>query len=482
MSGWKPFLMVAAALSATPAFAQPAPNLFSQIPQVSEVPQIPQIPFAPQDLDTIMAHANAGLARAEGGLARAERALAQSETSLSTWPDLAGLPSKMSALFNQSGMLFQTKGRTGKFDADYDNGARALDDHKYDEAVGRFDAVIDSKSPRADGALFWKAYALNRLGRRDDALAALAVLRRDYPGSHWLNDAQALEAEVKQGSGQAVSPAQETNEDLKLMAINSLMAADPDRALPLLESLLKGNSSPKVKDRALFVLTQNRSPQAQQILLQYAKGAGNPDLQVRAIRYIGMSGTDDARQQLADIYGGSNDTSVKRQIIQSLMVSNGRDTLFTLARNEKDEELRAEAIRQLGVIRANIQLGQLYGSETSADVKVQIIRSLFVAGDSDRLVALAKNEKDSRILGEAIRNLVMLRSTSAETVVTLYTSVADPKAKKAVIDGLFARGDARPLIDLARKETDPAIKKYAVERLTLMHSKEATDYMMELLK
>ena len=50
------------------------------------------------------------------------------------------------------------------------------------------------------------------------------------------------------------------------------------------------------------------------------------------------------------------------------------------------------------------------------------------------------------------------------------------------MNGLFARGDAKPMIDLARKETDPAMKKYIVERLALMHSKEATDYMMELLK
>ncbi len=113
-------------------------------------------------------------------------------------------------------MLLQGKLGAARFDADYDSGTRALDDHKYEEAVRRFDAVVNSKSARADGALYWKAYALNRLGRRDDALAALAALRRDYPSSHWLNDAQALEAEVKQGSGQGVSAAQETNEDIKL--------------------------------------------------------------------------------------------------------------------------------------------------------------------------------------------------------------------------------------------------------------------------
>ena len=106
---------------------------------------------------------------------------------------------------------------------------RLLDERKYDEAIKRFDSVIASKSDRADGALYWKAYALNRIGRRDEALAAIAALRRDYPNSHWLNDAQALEVELKTNSGRPVSPADESNDDIKLIAINALMNADRSR-------------------------------------------------------------------------------------------------------------------------------------------------------------------------------------------------------------------------------------------------------------
>jgi hypothetical protein len=449
-------IVVAATLAGMPALAQNAAPFFPQVPQVPQTPQTPRV-FVMPDLNLSGPNMDA----------------------LNS--NMAVLGSNLNAL-NRSGLFFQNKLATGRFDADYDNGTRALDDHKYEDAVRRFDTVINTKSARADGALYWKAYALNRLGRRDDALAALAVLRRDYPNSHWLNDAQALEAEVKLGSGQGVSAAQETNEDLKLMAINSLMNADPASAMPLLEGLLKGNSAPKVKDRALFVLTQNQSPRAQQILAQYAKGGGNPDLQVRAIRYIGMSGTNDARQQLSSIYSGSNDAVVKRQIIQSLMVSNGRDSLLTLAKTEKDDELRADAIRQLGAMRAVDQLGQLYASETSADNKTQIVRSLFVAGASDKLLEIVRTEKDPKVRGEAIRNLAMMNSTSPEALANLYASETDPKTKREVVNGLMVRGDAKLLVDLARKETDPAMKKYMVERLSVMHSKEATEYMMELLK
>jgi tetratricopeptide (TPR) repeat protein len=470
MNGWKQSFVVMA-LAAASAFAQPAPP----VPPVAPVaPLAPLAPFPPfPDFDVHIAKAQADWARAA-----ADWAKLGVEEGLKF-----GIESSIAGLINQSGMAFQ-KARTtgGRSDAAYDNGRRALDDHKYEEAVRRFDEVIDSKSPRADGALYWKAYALNRLGRRDDALAALTVLRRDYPNSRWLNDAQALEGEAKQGTGQAVSPAQETNEDLKLMAINSLMNADPERAMPLIEGLLKGNSTPKVKDQAMFVLTQNRSPRAEQILTDYAKGAGNPDLQMRAIRYIGMSGANEARQQMVSIYTASGDARVKRQIIQSLMMSNSRDALFNLAKNEKDPVLRAEAITQLGAMRAIDQLGQLYASETSEDNKVQIVHGLFIAGATDKLLDLMKTEKEGRVRDEAIRNLAMSHSTSPETLAGLYTSETGQRAKRELVNGMFTRGDAKPLIDLARRENDPAMKRYIVERLSTMHSKEATDYMMELLK
>lgn len=472
MNGW---IFIAITAVAASSFAQ------------QPVTQAAQASQAAQATPASRVYVQDRMAEAQAELARAEKELEKATIGDATRTYIAGTISNaiagaVGAIAN-TGVAFQSRGGNSRLDARYDEGTRLLDDHRYEDAVKRFNEVIDGKTPRADGALYWKAYALNRIGRKDDALAAIAALRRDYAGSHWLNDAQALEAEVKQSSGQAVPPSQETNEDLKLMAINSLMSADPDRAIPLLEGILKGNSAPKVKDRALFVLTQNRSARAQQILAEYAKGAGNPDLQVRAIRYIGMSGTNNAAQQLAGYYTASTDAAVKRQIIQSLMMSRGKDALFNLAKTEKDDGLRGEVIRQLGVMQATDQLSQLYASETSADNKIQIVRSMFIAGASDKLLDLVKNEKDMRVRDEAIRNYARTRAATPEALASLYAADSDPRAKREVVNGLFERGDGKLLVDLARKESDPGMKSYIVRRLGNMpRNKEATDYMIELLK
>ena len=69
--------------------------------------------------------------------------------------------------------------------------------------------------------------------------------------------------------------------------------------------MLTGTNSPKVKDRALFVLSQSHSARAREIIAGVASGNANPDLQLRAIRYIGIMGgagqPPDSRRRLQDV-------------------------------------------------------------------------------------------------------------------------------------------------------------------------------------
>ena len=56
------------------------------------------------------------------------------------------------------------------------------------------------------------------------------------------------------GSAQSDSP--EDVEDLKLAALEALMSAPPERALPIVAKVLAGNNSDEVKEGALFILSQ----------------------------------------------------------------------------------------------------------------------------------------------------------------------------------------------------------------------------------
>jgi HEAT repeat protein len=367
----------------------------------------------------------------------------------------------------------------------YSDGREAIEEGKYERAIDRFDRLIEMKTARTDAALYWKAYSLGKLGRRADALGVLGDLEQRFKDSRWLKDAKALEVELRQASGQRVAPESQNDDELKLMALRGLMQSDAERALPIIEQMLAGTNSPKVKDRALFVLSQSGSARAREIMANVAKGASNPDLQLRAIHYLGIMGGSDNRQILADVYRTSTDPSVKRSIIRSFMVSGDRARLLGLAKSETDAGLRGEAVQQLGVMGAHTELADLYGTETSVDVKKRIIQAMFVGGSADKLIELAKTEKDPALRRAAVRNLgLMGASRTGDAIKAIYLAGdSTPEIRKEAINSLFLQNNGRMLVDLARAEKDPAMKKEIVSKMSVMHgSKEVTDYLMELLK
>jgi tetratricopeptide (TPR) repeat protein len=234
----------------------------------------------------------------------------------------------------------------------YRSGEQALDRRDYEKAIAAFDRVIETKQPRADGAMYWKAFALGKLDRRDQALAVLGDLEKQYPQSRWLRDSQALAVEIRSAAGQRVPPESQTDEELKLLALGSLINQDPDRALPLLEKMLgDARNPPRVSSRALFLLAQSKSPKAQEIVGRYAKGASNPDLQMKAIEYLGVFRSNESLQTLVDVYA-SGDTTVKKAVASGLFRAGAAKQLVELARKESDPAMKVELVRQLSMMHS----------------------------------------------------------------------------------------------------------------------------------
>jgi len=365
----------------------------------------------------------------------------------------------------------------------YSAGQSALDNRHWEQAVDYFSQVVTRNNGRVDGALYWKAYALGRMGKRDEANAAIAELRKNFATSRWLDDAKALELELRQASGQPVSPEAESDEELKLMAINGLMQSDPDRAVPLLENLLKGSASPKVKRNALYVLAVSNSPKAQPLVEQIARGGANPDLQLKAISYMDQRRKPANAQVLSEIYASTNDNAVKRAILQSFAGARDKDRLMQAARTEKTPELREIAISGLAGNQGTPELWQLYQAETTPEGKIQLLRFMYSNSNAEKLMDVVKNEKDPKVRGEAVRVLASQKSgLDANALVTLYNAEQDAHIKNSILDSLMGQRNAKAMIDIIRQEKDPKVKLRIVERLSNMRSKEAQDYLEELLK
>ena len=131
---------------------------------------------------------------------------------------------------------------------------------------------------------------------------------------------------------------------------------------------------------------------------------------------------------------------------------------------------------------ASAELAQLYAGEPSVEVRKRILQAMFVGGNTSKLIEIASTEKDPELRERAIQHLGTTKTPAVgEALVAIYGSTPDLRVRERVIEALFVQGNARQLVALARKETNPELQKTAVSRLSNMRSKEATDYLMELL-
>jgi hypothetical protein len=364
----------------------------------------------------------------------------------------------------------------------YERATEALDDGEWDRAAKLFDRVADSGGRRVDGALYWKAYAWHKLARRAEALAAIEALRSGHPQSRWLKEARALELEIRQQSGTSQPPqSMGGDEELQILALNGIMNSNPEQAVPMLERFLDSTTSPKLQDRALFVLMQSRSPRGREIVAQIARGKSHPHLQRKAIRYLGLFGGEESRQALEQIYADSGDESVKKAVLQGFMVSGRKAPVLAAAKGEKDPGLRRAAVHTLGVMGAKDELWSMYQAEGDRDVRKGIIHALFVGGAQDRMMELARGEKDPELRRDAVHKLGLMGAGTAEALVAIYKSESDRELREAVLHGLFLQGNGRAMVEIARAEKDPELRKRAVHHLSLMSSKEGTEFLLELL-
>ena len=65
----------------------------------------------------------------------------------------------------------------------YNEGRDSLDEGNYAEAAKRYAELAQMAGPQTDAALYWKAYANNKLGKRDVALESIADLKKRFPQS-----------------------------------------------------------------------------------------------------------------------------------------------------------------------------------------------------------------------------------------------------------------------------------------------------------
>lgn len=366
----------------------------------------------------------------------------------------------------------------------YSSGLSLLQQRQYDQAIIRFDRAIAQKGTHADGAWYWKAFAQYKAGKTEDAIASINSLRKDYPQSRYLEDAKKLEADVRKPRPETID-----DDDIKLLAIQGIQNSDPVKAAQLAENLLSSTNSLAVKRRALYILALSDQPRAHELLLNYAKGAGNPDLQREAINYLATRRTKQptTSAELKQIYEATNDPAIKRAIIDAYRSTGDKPALMYVASTPgAPVEVRQQAIRNLTDIAVPQDLWTLYQKEDNKDLRMSMTRAFSSMGAVDQLLQVAKSDKDPEVRRQAVRSLGNQKvEKTGPTLVDMYASETDKDTKMAIISALGNQSNDVGLVALARKETkDPELRRELFRRIADLagRSKIAADYLLEVIK
>lgn len=202
--------------------------------------------------------------------------------------------------------------------------------------------------------------------------------------------------------------------DIRIQALDRLMVTDATRVIPILKQIVLASENTREASRALFVLAQSGRPEARQTVVQVAMLASEP-VRIAAVKELGRFGGPDASQDLMRVYANS-DLAVKMQVVTSLGERAERTALLQIAKAEKDPSVKATAIMtagQAGGPEVREQLRLLY-KQVGMDAKRPIILGLFSARAEDELIRIADEEKDPQLRAEALMRLRLLGTPRAK--------------------------------------------------------------------
>jgi HEAT repeat protein len=160
-----------------------------------------------------------------------------------------------------------------------------------------------------------------------------------------------------------------------------------------LDSILRFSKDPDIQDKAVFALSQHDSPRAQQALRVYAERAEVPEpAREKAIFWLGQSGSAENAAFLRSLYGRLKSEDLKKKVVFSLSQMGGPENgkwLLGLARDPAQGiEMRKQALFWAGQAGVPIEeLTGLYATVTDQAMREQLV---FVYSQRDEPAALEK--------------------------------------------------------------------------------------------
>ena len=392
----------------------------------------------------------------------------------------------------------------------YRKGREALVREDFRAAADLFHQITRRwpKAGVAPDALYWRAYALNRLGRESDlreARSSLETMLETFPNARASRDAKSLAAQIDgrlarlgdrdatlrvgeiarrdkdkdkdkekdkdkdrgdregRSSARAAScPDDDDDNDMRIAAINAVMQMDAQNALPILRQVLakRDACSEPLRRKAVFILSQKASPEAAELLVGVARNDPSREVREQAVHWMGQMDDPRAIAFLEDVALRSTDDELRKKAIFAL-VQKGNERAMAIVRQLAERgdvpgDVRQQAVFWLGqhASPANAQFlrglfAKAPAGENGIEFKKKVMFSLSQMhgqGNDRWLMSIANDASQPIDVRKHALWTAGQAGIAASELIALYARTNDREMKEHLI-WVLSQEDERAAVD-----------------------------------
>jgi len=283
---------------------------------------------------------------------------------------------------------------------------------------------------------------------------------------------------------------------MRVAALNALHQMDEERAMPVLRRVLarRDPGSVCLRRKAVFLVAQHGAAGSEDLLLNTARS--DPDAEVRgqAVFWLSQVGTDEAVVALDSILRFTKDPDIQDKAVFALSQHGSERAQAALhayaSRSDISDAIREKAIFWIGQSGSKADeafLRSLYPKLKGEELKKKLLFSISQTGTKESLAWLldvARNKGESLEMRKQALFWAGQNGATSADLATLYNTFAERELREHLIFVMAQDGDrpaADKLLEIAKKDPDPELRKKALFWLGQIDDPRAAEVLEEII-